>query len=104
RRTLSGGVWVSRAHEPPLDLSRPTGKPAAGAPPAYLKPGEARLDAPPAPRDRPVEGGRAALQPEPVVLPHRLDAVAEIQTLRAERRLEQLGELRRERLPLIEQA
>ncbi len=47
---------------------------------------------------------RAALEPEPVVLAHRLDAAAEVDALRAGRRVEQLGERRRQRPPLSSDA
>ena len=45
-----------------------------------------------------------ALEPEPVVLAHRLDAAAEVDPLRPDRRVEQLGERRRQRAPLVERA
>ena len=54
--------------------------------------------------DRPVEIDGARFEPEPVVLAHRLDAAAEVDSLRADGRREQLGECRRQRAPLVERA
>ena len=62
-----------RVDEHVLDLLLPPGEPVAGPPASYLKPFELGADAPLAPADLAVEVDRPALEPEPVVLAHRLD-------------------------------
>src|SRR5689334_16412967 len=59
-----------------LDLLRPPREPVAGPPAAYCKPWDVGLDPPPSPFHLPVERDRPALEPEAVVLAHRLDAAA----------------------------
>jgi len=44
------------------------------------------------------------LQPEALVLPHGLEPTSEVDSLRPDRRIEQLGERRRHRSPLFERA
>ena len=80
------------------------GEPVAGPPAPYFKPWQLGADAPAAPAHLAVELDRAALEPEPVVLAHRLDAAAEVDALRADRRVEQLGERGRHRPALVERA
>src|SRR2546423_4060724 len=53
-----------------LDLLRASGEPVTRPPPSYLKPWQARLDPPRAPRDHAVQLARARLEPQPVVLAH----------------------------------
>ena len=57
-----------------------------------------------APTDLAVEIDGPVLEPEPVVFAHRLTAAAEVDALRADRRREQLGERRRQRLAQVERA
>src|SRR4051812_31624730 len=87
-----------------LDLLPAPSEPVARTPPPYLKPWLTRLDSPASPLDRPIEVDRPSFEPEAVVLAHRLHAAAEIDALRAGRRVEQLRERGRERAPLVEDA
>src|SRR2546423_168200 len=57
----------------------------AGAPPPYCKPWQLGFDAPRPPVDAAAEGDGAALEPEPVVLAHGLDAAAEVDAARGDR-------------------
>src|SRR5205085_6118645 len=84
------------------DLPPPAGEPVARPPPANSKPGQLGANPPTAPFDLADERDRRALEPEAVVLAHRLDAAAEVDPARAGRRVEQLRERRRERPPLVE--
>src|SRR5215470_14698176 len=79
-----------RIDEHVLDLAPPTCQPVAGPPSAHSKPLELRGDSPIAPRDLAGQVDRPALEPETLVLAHRLEAAAEVDTLRADRRREQL--------------
>ena len=98
RPAFAVGARDLRVDEHVLDLLRAAGEPVAGPPSAYSKAWRARerMRHPPQ-RDLAVELDRAALEPEAVVLAHRLDAAAEVDALRADRRVEQLGERRRHR-------
>src|SRR6476660_85194 len=71
-----------RVDEHVLDLLRSPGEPIAGTPGPYLKAWELRGNAPLAPADLAVERDGSALEPDPVVLTHRSQAVAEIEPLR----------------------
>src|SRR6266496_6084394 len=75
-----------------LDLLSPAGEPVARPPASYLKACELRLDPPLAPANRALERDRAAFEPGAVVFADKLNAVAEIEALRADRRRDQLGE------------
>src|SRR5215831_2974852 len=90
-----------RVDEHVLDLAPPTRQPVAGPPSAHSKPFELRADSPLAPPDLARQLDRPALEPEALVLAHRLHPAAEIDALRADRRCEQLGERRRERLARV---
>src|SRR6185312_10224267 len=68
-----------RVDEHVLDLLRSPGEPIAGTPGPYLKAWELRGNAPLAPADLAVERDGSALEPDPVVLTHRSQAVAEIE-------------------------
>ena len=70
-----------------LHLLRAAGEPVAGPPPPYSKAWQPRFDAPRLPR-RPgrSRSTRPRLEPQPVVLAHRLHAAAEVDALRADRR------------------
>src|SRR5260370_1897901 len=104
RPSLSVGTGDLGVDENVLDLLAPPGKAVAWPPASYLKPCECRADAPLTPADLAGEIDRAALEPEPVVLAHGLDAGAEIDAFRAFGRREQLSELRRQRRARIERA
>src|SRR5436305_10356778 len=69
-------------HEHVLDLLAAPGEPIAGPPPPYLKAFEVRADRPRPPLHLAVEGDRGALEPEPLVLPHGLQAAAQAHALR----------------------
>src|SRR5437588_6367225 len=86
-----------------LDLLAPPGQPVAGAPCAYLKAWELRLDPPLAPLNFAFEVDRRALDPHVVVLAHRGQATAEINALRALLRSQELVEARRSSLRESEQ-
>ena len=94
RPRLAVGARDLRVDEHVLHLLAPPGEPIARAPRAHLEPGERRLDRPRRPSATRRGADRALLEPEPVVLAHRLDAAAEVDALRAGRRGEQLGERR----------
>src|SRR6185436_11531698 len=87
-----------------LDLEPPTRQPVAGPPSAHSKPFELRADSPVAPADLAGELDRPALEPEPLVLAHRLEASAEVDALRADGRREQFGERRGEGVAAVERA
>src|SRR5436190_9397039 len=87
-----------------LDLSRAAGESVAGAPGSYLKASEVGTDHPLAPLHLAREVDRRLLEPEPRVLAHRLDASAEVDALGPDRRVEELGERRGQRPPLVERA
>src|SRR5215475_4461100 len=63
-----------RIDEHVLDLAPPTSQPVAGLPSAHSKPFELRADRPVAPADLAGQIDGAALEPEPLVLAHRLNA------------------------------
>src|SRR2546423_3334019 len=69
-----------------LDLLPPPGESVARPPASYLKACELGLDPPVPPANRAFECDWAALEPGAVVLTDELDAVAEIESLRADRR------------------
>src|SRR5262245_43333333 len=77
-------AWHFRVDENVLDLAPPTCQPVPGPPSAHSKPLELRADSPVAPPDLAGQVDRAALQPEPLVLAHCLDAAAEVDPLRAD--------------------
>ncbi len=83
RPRLALGTGDLRVDEQVLDLLPPPGEPVAGPPASYLKPCQLRANAPRPPAHLAGEVDRAVLEPEPVVLAHRLDAAAEIDALRA---------------------
>src|SRR5439155_4460854 len=85
-----------------LDLLRPAGEPVPRPPASYLKAYELGFDPPFAPANLAGEVHRTALEPKAVVFANRLDAAAEIDTLRARGRGEQFGERRLERGALLE--
>src|SRR5712692_10310370 len=87
-----------------LDFLGAASEPVAGPPPPYLKAWELGRDAPGAPAHLAVEVDRAPLEPEAVVLAHGLETAAEIDVLRGDRRLEQLGKRRRQGAPLLERS
>src|SRR5262249_11807446 len=87
-----------------LDLLAPAGEPVARPPATYLKACQLGLDRPSAPANRAVERDRAAFEPRPVVLSDELDAVAEIEPLRADRRSDQLRNGRLQRWPSLERS
>src|SRR5207244_9231378 len=62
-----------RVDEHVLDLAPPTRQPVAGPPSAHSKPLELRANRPVAPADLTGQLDRAALEPEPLVLAHRLE-------------------------------
>src|SRR5438067_12673629 len=61
-----------------LDLLRAAREPVTGPPAPYLKPWQLRLDPPRAPVDRAAQVLRPVLEPQAVVLAHRLHSPAEI--------------------------
>src|SRR2546423_1795659 len=91
-----------RVDEDVLNLPPPTRKPVAGPPSTHSKPLELRADSPLAPADLARQLDRAALEPETLVLADGLEPAAEVDALRADRRREQLGERRRQRLAGVE--
>src|SRR3954449_10049609 len=91
-----------RVDEHVLDLAPPTRQPVAGPPSTHSKPFELRADGPVAPPDFAGQLDRPALEPEALVLAHRLQASAEVDALGADGRREQLGERWRERLASVE--
>ena len=94
-----------RVDEHVLDLLLLPAEPVAGPPPSYLKPWRAASGfVHVAPAHLAVERDRPALEPEPLVLAHRLEAAAEVDALRADGCREQLGERRRQRLAAVERA
>src|SRR4051812_48480921 len=98
------GLGDLRVDEHVLDLLRAPGEPVTGLPASYPKASELGADAPPAPRHLVVEIDRAALEPEPLVLTHRLNTAAEVNALRPGGRREKLGERRRQGLPQVERS
>src|SRR3954470_18189612 len=88
RPALTIGARNLRVDEHVLHLLRAPLEAIAGPPSPYLKPWEVGLDPPPPPRDRAVQLDRRGFEPEPLVLPHRLHAAAEVDPLRADRRVE----------------
>src|SRR4051795_5625851 len=71
-----------RVDEHVLDLPPPTSQPVAGPPSAHSKALELGADGPLAPADLSRQLDRPALEPEPLVLAHRLHAAAEVDALR----------------------
>src|SRR5437762_4367386 len=92
RPRLSLRAWHLRVDEHVLDLAPPTRQPVAGSPSTHSKPFELRADGPIAPPDLAGQVDRSSLEPQPLVLAHRLEAAAEVDALRADGRREQLGE------------
>ena len=84
--------------------SAPTRQAVPGPPASHSKSWQLGADPPLPPAHLAVELDRPVLEPEPLVLAHRLDAAAEVDALRAGRRGEQLGERRRQRLARVERA
>src|SRR5438093_6826764 len=80
------------------------GESVAGAPPPYCKPWQLGFDTPRSPVDAAAQRDRAALEPEPVVLAHGLEAAAEVDATRGQRLGEEARERRAQRLPLVERA
>src|SRR5437764_3551886 len=78
RPAFAVGAWDLGVDEHVLDLLRAPGEPVAGSPPPYLKARQGGFDPPAAPLDHAVEVARAVLEPEPLVLAHRLHAAAEV--------------------------
>src|SRR5690348_1531923 len=74
-----------RVDEHVLDLPPPTCESVAGPPSTHSKPLELRADSPLAPANLSGQLDRAALQPKALVLAHRLEPAAEVDTLRAHR-------------------
>src|SRR5438105_15790563 len=97
RPRLACGTRDLGVDEHVLDLLRPPGEPVAGTPGSYLKAWEVRFDGPVAPVDETVQRDGRALEPDLVVLARGDRAAAEVEPPRADRRVEQLGELRRHR-------
>src|SRR5215467_10427607 len=91
-----------RVHEHILNLLRPSCEPVARAPAAHAQAGQLRADAPAAPQHLAAQLDRAALEPDAVVLTDDLHAVAEVDALRADRRVDELGERGRHRAPLFQ--
>src|SRR6266516_2901268 len=87
-----------------LDLLPPPGKSVARPPASYLKACELGLDPPVPPANRALERDRATLEPGAVVLTDELNAVAEIESLRADGRGDQLREGRLGRGALLQGA
>src|SRR5262249_1185770 len=85
-----------------LDLLRPALESVARAPGSYLKPWPRRGNAPRAPADLAVERHRRVLQPDALVLAHGLDASAQVDPLRPDRRREQLGRCGAQRRAALE--
>src|SRR3954465_9865430 len=71
-----------RVDEHVLDLAPPTRHPVAGPPSAHSKALELRADSPLAPSDLAGQLDRPALEPEALVLAHRLEAAAQVDALR----------------------
>src|SRR6266516_3612461 len=86
-----------RVDENVLDLLAPPGEAIACPPGSYLKAWQVRLDAPRAPADLALQRDRCALEPDAVVLTNEEPAAAELDALAPDRRLEQLGDRRRNR-------
>src|SRR5215468_3478394 len=91
-----------RVDEHVLDLPSPPREPVAWPPSAHSKPWQLGADSPLAPADLACQLDRAALEPEPLVLAHRLEAAAEVDALRPGRRRKQLGQRRRQRFTRVE--
>src|SRR5579862_10027105 len=91
-----------RVDEHVLHLPATPFESVAGSPPAYLKPWQVGFDTPRPPLDGPAQVDRRALEPQAVVLADRLHPTAEVDSLRAGRRVEQLGERGRHRAALVE--
>src|SRR3954452_14975779 len=97
-------AWDLGVDEHVLNLPGPAGETVAGLPSSHFETGRARGDAPCPPAHRSVELDRPALEPDAVVFAHRLDAVTEVDAHRADRRGQQLGERRRQRLAHVQRA
>src|SRR5258708_9006559 len=97
---LTVGTGDFGVDEHVLDLLRAAGEPVAVAPPSYLKPWQLRFDAPAAPAHLALEIDGRGLEPDTVMLAHRLHPPAEVDAPRRDRRAEQLRELGCERPPL----
>src|SRR4051812_26479748 len=104
RPPFAVGARDLRVDEHVLDLPGAAGESVAGTPTANLKPWQLRADRPPAPPHLAVELDGGALEPEPRVLADGERAAAEVDALRADRRVEELGKRGRERPPLVESA
>src|SRR4051794_35152723 len=78
-----------------LDLAPPTRQAVAGPPSTHSKALELRADSPVAPPDLAGQLDRPTLEPESLVLTHRLEAAAEVDALRADGCREQLRQRRR---------
>src|SRR5512146_784201 len=104
RPAVAVGAGDLGVDEHVLHLLRAACEPVARPPASYLKARQSRFDPPAAPDDRTVEIARNRLEPEAVMLAHRLNAAAEVDALRADRRLEQLDQRRRHRPALVQHA
>src|SRR2546430_4778045 len=93
-----------RVDEHVLDLAPPTRQPVAGPPSPHSKALELRADSPLAPPDLAGQFDRPALEPETLVLAHRLEAAPEVDALRADGRREQLRPCGPERRSGVERA
>src|SRR6185437_12660854 len=92
RPRLACGTGDLRVDEHVLDLLRSPGEPIAGTPGSYLKAWELRGDPPLAPTHLAAQSDGRLLDPDTLVLAHRGQAAAEIESLRSGRRGEQLVE------------
>src|SRR5262245_50007914 len=102
RPRLALGTGDLRVDEHVLDLPAAACEAVARPPRSYLKAWPLGLDDPLPPTDGSFKRHRAALEPQPVVLAHRLEAAAQVEPLRPGRRREQLREGRRERGALLQ--
>src|SRR5215210_1341082 len=90
RPAFAVGARDLRVDEHVLDLPGAAGESVAGTPTANPKPWQLGADRPPAPPHLAVEVHRRALEPEPTVLADGVRAAAEVDALRADRRVEKL--------------
>src|SRR5438067_8474191 len=104
RPAFAVGAWDLCVDEHVLQFLPAAGESVAGTPPPYCKPWQLGFDAPRPPVDAAAQRDRAALEPEPVVLAHGLDAAAEVDPPRGDGRGEQACKLGGQRLPLVEHA